>query len=599
MLDPALLGFGLELHHYDLSLANRQATANAVVRDAAAAMRETGLGLKAATVTPEVTGDVGSPNRILREGVGGSVIVRTGRRIPGVAPPAPVVHPIVVVRMAVGDAYGAEEGRTGPPGGVTEQAWRTERIDRSVCRSVAEFSFRTASQLGACVYGGPKWTVSTVYEGMLKEEMDSAARRYPDITYRPTLIDAAYAGLITESSGSPLVVPALNRDGDCLSDLVLALFGSIAGAESVLLALDDELHRSWPWPRRRTGRRRRSRARTWPTRWPCSWPAPPCSTTPPDGEATVAAAAAAIRRATLGAAARRRAHLRPWRGGLDLRGGRRGAGPSARRARRAERRPHGAPPLGEGRAEQGAKRSPWRPTRRSTSSVSNAGGRGRPPGAAVDLGVGDWRRDGRRGSGPDRVGGHRRLGRVVLAPVDQDPAPAQATCACWRRRGRDGRSRACGPVRGPGTAAPPTSCAAAPARRAAAPSTRSSWPGSRVALAGQFGAHEAGHHATLDDGGALAGVEVEDHVVRRRRAASVAARRATTGREVRWRRGWRPRPASARPRRRRRRCFRSWHGRRGRPATGPSRGHARGCASRRRPCPPPRRETASWSGGGP
>ena len=37
------------------------------------------------------------------------------------------------------------------------------------------------------------------------------------------------------------MVPALNRDGDCLSDLVLALFGSIAGAESVLLALDEDL----------------------------------------------------------------------------------------------------------------------------------------------------------------------------------------------------------------------------------------------------------------------------------------------------------------------------------------------------------------------
>ncbi len=205
-------------------------------------MRETGLGLKAATVTPETTGDVGSPNRILREGVGGSVIVRTGRRIPGVAPPASVVHPIVVVRMAVGDAYGAEEHRTGDPGSSGEQAWRTERIDRSVCRSVAEFSFRTASQQDACVYGGPKWTVSTVYEGMLKEEMDAAAARYPEVPYRPTLIDAAYAGLLTESSGSPLVIPALNRDGDCLSDLVLALFGSIAGAESVLLALDDDLH---------------------------------------------------------------------------------------------------------------------------------------------------------------------------------------------------------------------------------------------------------------------------------------------------------------------------------------------------------------------
>ena len=85
-------------------------------------MRETGLGLKAATITPETTGDVGSPNRILREGVDGSVIVRTGRRIPGVAPPASVVHPIVVVRMAVGDAYGAEEHRTGDPG-----AWPSRR----------------------------------------------------------------------------------------------------------------------------------------------------------------------------------------------------------------------------------------------------------------------------------------------------------------------------------------------------------------------------------------------------------------------------------------------------------------------------------------
>ena len=242
VLEPDLLGFELELIRFDLSLESRRATSNGVVREAAAAMRETGLGLKAATITPEITGDVGSPNRLLREGVGGSVIVRTGRRIPGVAPPASVVHPIVVVRMAVGDAYGAEEGRTGEPGQPGEQAWRTERIDRSVCRSVADFSFRTAAQLGASVFGGPKWTVSTIYEGMLKEEMDGAARRYPDVPYRPVLIDAAYAGLLTESSGGPLVVPALNRDGDCLSDLVLALFGSIAGAESVLLSLDADLH---------------------------------------------------------------------------------------------------------------------------------------------------------------------------------------------------------------------------------------------------------------------------------------------------------------------------------------------------------------------
>src|SRR6202035_1642830 len=116
--------------------------------------------------------------------------------------------------------------REGDPGAPGEVAFRTERITRSTCRAVAEYSFRTADKMGARVYGGPKWTVSTVYEGMLKEEMDGAAARYPDVPYRPTLIDATCAGLLTESSGSALVVPALNRDGDCLSDLVLALFGS-------------------------------------------------------------------------------------------------------------------------------------------------------------------------------------------------------------------------------------------------------------------------------------------------------------------------------------------------------------------------------------
>jgi isocitrate dehydrogenase (NAD+) len=229
------------LLRFDLSLSNRRRTGNAVVHDAAAAMRATGLGLKAATITPPGIGDVGSPNRILREGVDGSVIVRTGRRIPGVAPIAPVVHPIVVVRMAVGDAYGAAEGRTGTEGGADENAWRTERIDRIRCRAVAEYAFRTARTMAGCVYGGPKWTVSPSYEGLLKEEMDAAAGRHPDVEYRPTLIDAAYAGLLTESDNQALVIPALNRDGDCLSDLVLALFGSIAGAESVLLALDDNL----------------------------------------------------------------------------------------------------------------------------------------------------------------------------------------------------------------------------------------------------------------------------------------------------------------------------------------------------------------------
>jgi isocitrate/isopropylmalate dehydrogenase len=74
---------------------------------------------------------------------------------------------------------------------------------------------------------------------MLKEEMDAAAERHPDVTYEPQLIDATFA-LLLASTGAPLVIPALNRDGDILSDLVLPLFGSIAGSESLLVAFADD-----------------------------------------------------------------------------------------------------------------------------------------------------------------------------------------------------------------------------------------------------------------------------------------------------------------------------------------------------------------------
>jgi isocitrate dehydrogenase (NAD+) len=237
VLAPSVIGIEIDLPRFDLSLGRRRATDNGIVHEAAAAIREHGLGLKAATVTPELRGDVGSPNRILREEIGGKVIVRTGRRIPGVVPLGGVHAPIAVVRMAVGDAYGAKEWREGS--GSTEVAYRTERIERTVCRTVAEFAFREADRTGARVFGGPKYTVSPTYEGMFKEEMDAAAERHPTVAYEPQLIDATFALLIS-SAGDPLVIPALNRDGDILSDLVLPLFGSIAGSESMLVAFEGE-----------------------------------------------------------------------------------------------------------------------------------------------------------------------------------------------------------------------------------------------------------------------------------------------------------------------------------------------------------------------
>src|SRR5579862_7499928 len=84
VLDPNVIGVDLAFETYDLSLENRRKTQNQVVHDAAKALKTHGLGIKAATITPETPGDVGSPNAILREEIDGKVIVRTGRRLPGI-----------------------------------------------------------------------------------------------------------------------------------------------------------------------------------------------------------------------------------------------------------------------------------------------------------------------------------------------------------------------------------------------------------------------------------------------------------------------------------------------------------------------------------
>jgi len=239
VLDPHVIRVPLNFQRFDLSLDNRRATHNQVVYAAADALRASGLGLKAATITPEEKGDVGSPNAILREAMDGKVILRVGRRLPNIRPVGGVYAPVAVVRMAVDDAYGAKEWREGS--GLAEVAYRTEKITRATCRAVAEFAFQYAQKTGAKVFGGPKYTVSPIYEGMFKEELDDAAQRHPNVRYEPQLIDATYALLLVKA-GEALVIPALNRDGDCLSDLVLQMFGSIAGSESLVLGFDERFH---------------------------------------------------------------------------------------------------------------------------------------------------------------------------------------------------------------------------------------------------------------------------------------------------------------------------------------------------------------------
>ena len=197
------------------------------------------------------------------------MIIRTGRRIPGVTPVGGTYHPISIVRMAVDDAYGAKQWREGDEGAPgRDRLPHREDHALDVPRRRRVRVPHGATRWAASVYGGPKWTVSPIYEGMLKEEMDAAAARHPDVDYQPVLIDATYAGLITGaarrrrwSSRRSTATATASRD------LVMPMFGSIAGAESVLLAFDDDYGRRSRWPRRRTAPHRRCRARTSPTRW--------------------------------------------------------------------------------------------------------------------------------------------------------------------------------------------------------------------------------------------------------------------------------------------------------------------------------------------
>ena len=237
VIEPDVIRCDINFETFDLSLENRRKTQNKVVFEAAERLKETGLGIKAATITPGDPDDVGSPNALLREAIEGQVILRTGRRIPSVMPLAGVHAPIAVIRMAVDGEYNAKEWREGE--GLDQVAYSTRKLSRRTCRAVSEFTFRYARRTNSIVFGGPKYTVSPIYEGMFKEELDAAAERFPEVRYDPQLIDATYA-LLLETSGESLAIPMLNRDGDSMSDLVLKMYGTIAGAESVIFSLDEE-----------------------------------------------------------------------------------------------------------------------------------------------------------------------------------------------------------------------------------------------------------------------------------------------------------------------------------------------------------------------
>ena len=190
VLDPERARDRVELERFDLSLENRRATDNerlparpptAMARDRARAEGgDDHPGGRRRRRQPEPD----HPRGDRRQGDRPDRPADPGRHPGRRHPPSDLRLPDGGRRRLRRRSSGASEEDG------DEIAYRTERISAASATRSPSTPSATAEQLDGRVYGGPKWTVSPVYEGMLKEEMDAAAERHPEVAYEPVLIDA-------------------------------------------------------------------------------------------------------------------------------------------------------------------------------------------------------------------------------------------------------------------------------------------------------------------------------------------------------------------------------------------------------------------------
>ena len=262
----------IDLRSFDLSIENRDATADQVTVDAANAIRECGVGVKCATITPDEARveEFGlkkmwkSPNGTIRNILGGVIfrepiiIGNSPRLVPG------WTKPIVVGRHAFGDQYRATDVRIPGPGRLTltfapaDGAAPTElnvydfpsagvamamyNLDESI-RDFARATFRYGLARSYPVYLSTKNTILKAYDGRFKdifqEIFDAEFKQeFADkgITYEHRLIDDMVASVMKWEGG--YVWACKNYDGDVQSDIVAQGFGSLGLMTSVLMTPD-------------------------------------------------------------------------------------------------------------------------------------------------------------------------------------------------------------------------------------------------------------------------------------------------------------------------------------------------------------------------
>jgi isocitrate dehydrogenase len=261
----------VELLYYDLSIENRDATDDQVTIEAANAIKQHGVGVKCATITPDearveefhLKKMWKSPNGTIRNILGGCifrepiVISNVPRLIPG------WTDPIVVGRHAFGDQYRATDFRVPGPGKLT-MTWVGENgeklefdvfdfpgsgvamgmynLDASI-RDFAHACFNYSLGRGWPLYLSTKNTILKAYDGRFKDIFQEIyENEYKEkfakagIEYQHRLIDDMVASALKWSG--KFVWACKNYDGDVQSDQVAQGFGSLGLMTSVLMTPD-------------------------------------------------------------------------------------------------------------------------------------------------------------------------------------------------------------------------------------------------------------------------------------------------------------------------------------------------------------------------
>jgi isocitrate dehydrogenase len=265
----------IDLKYYDLGIESRDATDDQITIDAAHAIREYGVGVKCATITPDEgrVEEFGlkkmwrSPNGTIRNILGGTVF-----REPIICTNVPRLVPgwtksIVIGRHAFGDQYRATDMVIPGPGKLTMKfepadgspaseyeifdfpeagvAMGMYNLDESI-RGFARASLNYGLNRGWPVYLSTKNTILKAYDGRFKDIFQEVfdtefAEKFAaaGCTYEHRLIDDMVAAAMKWSGG--FVWACKNYDGDVQSDTVAQGFGSLGLMTSMLMTPDGEV----------------------------------------------------------------------------------------------------------------------------------------------------------------------------------------------------------------------------------------------------------------------------------------------------------------------------------------------------------------------